>query len=166
MKNIRKYLTIGLTALAVGAGAFAVQAAEGDAASKPKTAETRAKHREHMKDRMERRAKALHDKLNLTAEQEGAWTKFAEAMTPPAPPANADRAKMAGMTAPERMDAMLAHMKEAEAHMSARAAAVKEFYAVLTPEQQKTFDKNFAKMHRPHRGGHGSKRPPAEAKPS
>lgn len=150
MKNVRKYLTIGLTALAVGAGTFAVQAAEGDAAGKPGSAEMHAKHREHMKERMERRAKALHDKLKLTAEQEGAWTKFAEAMKPQVPPTTAERARMAGMTAPERMDAMMARMKEAEVRMSARTSAVKEFYAVLTPEQQKTFDEATARQGRHH----------------
>lgn len=155
MKNIRKQLLIGVAALSFGAGTLAAHAADTDAtnaaAAKPAAHAKREHMREHMKDRMAKREKALHDKLKLTPEQEPAWSKFTEAMKPGTPPARADRAKMASMTAPERMDAMVERMKEGQTRMEARAAAVKEFYGVLTPDQQKVFDKAFAKMHRPHR---------------
>lgn len=47
-------------------------------------------------------------------------------------------------------------MKRAEACLAERTAAVKEFYAVLTPAQQKTFDENFKKMGQHRFGQRGS----------
>ena len=65
-----------------------------------------------------------------------------------------DRAEMEKMAAPERMEKMLGMMKDREARMSSHLAALKTFYAILTPEQKKTFDANFGP-----RGGHmGGKR--------
>ena len=48
---------------------------------------------------------------------------------------------------------MLGMMKEHEARMAARLAAVKEFYAVLTPEQQAIFNDESRDMHHRHRHG-------------
>jgi Spy/CpxP family protein refolding chaperone len=45
---------------------------------------------------------------------------------------------------------MLAGMKAREERMTAHLAAVKEFYAVLTPEQQKVFDAEFGHPMRRH----------------
>jgi len=150
MKNIRKNLMIGMTALTLGAGALTVHAAAPDAGARDgmMSPEAHAKSEARMKERFDQHQKELHDKLKLSAGQEGAWSKFIDRMKPGTPSARPDRAKMASMTAPERMDAMVARMKEVEARMTDRAAAVKEFYAVLTPEQQKTFNDQFAQMHR------------------
>ncbi|MFD2270255.1 Spy/CpxP family protein refolding chaperone [Undibacterium arcticum] len=56
---------------------------------------------------------------------------------------------------------MLAMMKEGEARMSQRLAAMKTFYAVLSPEQKKVFNDNFRMMHGRHHGhrGDGDKAP-------
>ena len=43
---------------------------------------------------------------------------------------------------------MLAQMKQHETSMDERLGAVKTFYAVLTPEQQKVFDDQFARHDR------------------
>src|SRR6478736_2339933 len=148
--NLRKHLLVGMTALSLGAGAFVVQAAEGGAGGDKPKAEARG---DHFREHMEKRAKALHDKLKLTPEQEGAWTKLTDAtMKPGTRPARPDRAKWEAMKTPERMDAMVDRMKDAEIRMTRRAAAVKEFYGVLTPEQQTVFDKEFAKMRGPMHG--------------
>lgn len=82
----------------------------------------------------------LHGKLKLTAQQEPAWKAFTEKSKPDLAKSKAVREEMATLTTPARLDRMLALMKEGEARMGEHAAAVKEFYAQLTPEQQKTFD--------------------------
>jgi periplasmic protein CpxP/Spy len=92
----------------------------------------------------------LHDKLGLTADQEAAWSAFASGMTPPATQAKPDWSAISALPAPERMDKMLSMMKEREAAMTLHVAAVKTFYGVLTPAQQKIFDAQFAM-----RGCHG-----------
>lgn len=100
----------------------------------------------------------LHDKLKLSAEQENAWQTFAATMKPGERPERPAADKLKAMTAPERADYMLSRVKEGEKRMEAHAAAVKAFYAVLTPEQQKVFDAEafpFAhgRMQRGERGG-------------
>ncbi|GAB2870773.1 hypothetical protein GCM10027277_45150 [Pseudoduganella ginsengisoli] len=115
--------------------------------------ERAAKMEEHKAKFAEMVAKhqaALHDKLKLTAAQEPAWQTFIAAVTPTLP-TMADRAAAASMTTPERLDQHLAMAKQHLAKMETRVAATKVFYAQLTPEQQKTFDAEAAKMH--HRWG-------------
>lgn len=100
-----------------------------------------------MQAKMDQRHAALKTQLKITAAQEAAWTSFVDAHKAPAgmmgrqPPAMADMAKL---TTPERIDKMkemrTQRMGEMTAAMDKRAEATKAFYAVLTPEQQKTFD--------------------------
>jgi Spy/CpxP family protein refolding chaperone len=92
----------------------------------------------------------LHDKLKLTAQQEGAWKKFAAASTPPNKEARPDPAELDKLTAPQRLEKGLEHMKAMETKLGEHLAALKEFYATLTPEQQKTFDEQTT-----HHGMHG-----------
>ena len=100
---------------------------------------------------MAKRAEQLKAKLKITASQEGAWTSFTTAMKPPARKNDRpDPAELAKLTTPERIDKMHAlrvqHHTEMSAAMDQREAAVKTFYAVLTPEQQKVFDAEHARM--------------------
>ncbi|MCC6715703.1 MAG: Spy/CpxP family protein refolding chaperone [Gammaproteobacteria bacterium] len=98
--------------------------------------------------RFEDRQILLHAKLKLTPEQEPAWNTFAGKVKPVAAderPERPDPEELAKLTAPERMEAMLAGMKAREERMTSHLAAVKEFYAVLTPEQQKVFDTEFGR---------------------
>lgn len=95
-----------------------------------------------------KRQAELHDRLKLTAEQENAWKTYSEKMKPSGPRSRPDLSALASLHAPERMEKMLSMMKEHETRMAERVAAVKEFYAVLTPEQQKLFDEQFAKHRR------------------
>ena len=99
---------------------------------------------------MEKHRARLHDKLKLAPEQEAAWKVFADKTKPQAPRIKAVRAELEALPAPARMDRMIALMKERESRMMDRAAAVKEFYAVLTPEQQKLFDKATVWPRRKH----------------
>jgi len=81
--------------------------------------------------------------LKLQPEQRDAWRAYTDAIaqdqaTRPNP---LDRAqKFNELQTPERLDAMLDQMKSDEAAFQRRAAATKAFYAVLTPDQKKTFD--------------------------
>ena len=98
---------------------------------------------ERMEKMHEQHLATLHDKLKLTAQQEPAWKKFA-AVKPMADPANRPNPdEMAKLNAPQRMEKGLEHMKAMEAKMTEHLAALKEFYAVLTPEQQKIFDEQM-----------------------
>lgn len=119
-------------------------------------------HARHMAD--------LKAKLKITASQEAAWTTFTEAMKPPADMMGKrpDHAEMDKLSTPERIDKMRAlhkeHMAAMEAAMDKRGDATKAFYATLSPEQQKVFDAEFAKM-----GRHGEREHRLErsgAKPS
>ena len=95
---------------------------------------------ERMEKMHEQHLAALHDKLKLTAQQETAWKKFA-AQKPMFDMANRpDPAEMEKLNAPQRLEKGLEHMKAMEAKMADHLAALKEFYAVLTPDQQKIFD--------------------------
>ena len=100
-------------------------------------------------ERIEQRQTQLHAKLGLSAEQEAAWKTFSEKMKPLASQARPDRAQLAALPAPERMQKMLDMMKSREGAMAERVAAVKEFYAALTPAQQKVFDAQFSQRGRP-----------------
>lgn len=127
-----------------------------------------------MQAMMDKRHAALKTQLKITAAQEGAWTSFMDAHKAPAgmmgkqPPAMVDMAKL---TTPERIDKMkelrTQRMGEMTATMDKRAEATKVFYAVLSPEQQKTFDAHsMMGQGRGHgaRGGKGLMQPMQPAK--
>lgn len=94
----------------------------------------------------------LHDQLKLTAGQEAAWKTFTEKTQPDLARLKAVHEELDTMKTPERLDRMLALMKEREARMGEHAAAVKAFYAQLDPAQQNIFDEHL--RHR-HAGGKG-----------
>ena len=148
MTSIRKRLLIGISALSLAAGACTAYASGSDGAEDGPHG---GKFAEHMKQRMEKHAAELHDKLHLNASQEAAWNTYITRMKPGTPPAPSKRDELDKMTAPERMEFMLARMKEHEQKMTHRLAATKEFYAVLTPEQKKIFDQNFMPRMQHHR---------------
>ncbi len=95
---------------------------------------------EYRGERMAQHHQQLHDALKLTPEQEGAWKKLIDSQHPMArmQPGKAD--DWAKLTTPERADRMLERMKEQQSRMTEHVLALKDFYAVLTPEQKKTFD--------------------------
>jgi Spy/CpxP family protein refolding chaperone len=116
------------------------------------------KHGGSMGLRMKHHMQKLKTELKLSADQELAWAAMASAITPPTRPPRPDRAEMEKLSMPERLDKMkqmMAQHHEARvAEMEKHAAAVKAFYAVLTPEQKKTFDAKAIPgwIHGPHRG--------------
>lgn len=116
-------------------------------------------------ERMQQHQQKLHDLLKLTAEQETAWKKLTaseSAMSRPAPETAADWAKL---TTPERGEKRLAHMKADQVLMGDHVAAIKEFYAALTPEQKVIFDDFHAAPHK-HMSGKPLHLAPAAEKPA
>lgn len=96
---------------------------------------------------------ALKQKLNLQPAQEAAWNQFvgvAKIGAGQRPDRRALRQEMQKMKTPERLDRMQAMAQQRQAKMQARSAAIKSFYAQLTPEQQSVFD-----AARPSNGRHG-----------
>lgn len=85
----------------------------------------------------------LHRALNLNAQQEDGWKAFQQsyAMDQAAMARQRDAdAAMARMTAPQRVDQSIAMMRDELEAQQRRGAALKAFYATLTPQQQRTFD--------------------------
>jgi len=97
-------------------------------------------HKERMERKYEQRKTALHDRLKLNADQEKAWKTFVAKENALRPKHRLDRKDLASLNAPQRMEKMLDHMHEREKRMAGMLASLKDFYAVLTPQQQKTFD--------------------------
>lgn len=145
MTSFRKHLLIGMTALSLGIGSVAslAQTPAGGPMGGAGAMGDHGKFGERMKEHMAKRAAELHDKLKLNPTQEKAWNAYMDKVKPGELPARPDRAELDKLTAPERMERRLAHMKDAEKRMEQHVAATKEFYAVLTPEQQKIFDEEF-----------------------
>jgi len=94
-----------------------------------------------MEQMREKRQTALHDKLKLSASQGKAWQTFvATGKELRSKKKRPDPLEFAGLTAPQRMEKMLDRMHDHEARMEKMLGALKTFYAVLTPQQQKIFD--------------------------
>lgn len=87
---------------------------------------------------------ALKDKLQLAPGQEAAWSAFTQTMQArPRPDGMAPKAmreNFAKLSTPQRLDRVQAMAERHQVRMTERAAAVKAFYAQLTPAQQQVFD--------------------------
>jgi len=154
--SLRLALIAGLVLpLGLATASFAQDAAPAQPA--PGAADVAAHHqhrdpaqmRAHMADH-------LRTVLQLQASQDGALNAFLDALKPPAG-AKEHMGRQAGemqhLTTPERLDRMAARMDEQHSRMLARIAATKQFYAQLSPSQQKAFD-DLAPMMM-HHGEHG-----------
>lgn len=131
----------------------------------------------------QKRLANLKEKLQLQPEQEAAWQTLLAGMPGKASMTReawqakrsawqAKRGEFAKLSTPERLDKMLERAEQRHAAKLQRVAALKQFYAQLSPEQQKTFDaqaqpgRDGAGMrdgrggrfkHPGHRGGHGQR---------
>jgi protein CpxP len=89
----------------------------------------------------------LRASLNLTKDQEPAWSEFSDQVMVQAKSMATMRESMKKdmqnmpQTAPERVAMMGSRMKDRAQHMETMADTVKKFYAALTPEQKTVFDK-------------------------
>lgn len=145
MNTIRKTLIITYASLGLGIGLLSGGTFANDDHAAPN-----AQMHERMQAHRTQRLAQLHDKLNLQASQEPAWTTFVTSLTPPPHPDPAQRAELDKLTAPERGEHMLAQLKQHEITAASHLQALKTFYAQLSSDQQKTFDANFKPGHGRH----------------
>jgi Spy/CpxP family protein refolding chaperone len=154
MNTLHKNILIGLTVLGMGTATLAAHADEGREWHHGGDREHRG---QMMGERMAHFRERLHDKLKLSAAQEPAWKAYVAATTPQMPAAGAhqgagaQRKDFAAMTAPQKMEMRNEMAKKRIARQESHLAALKTFYATLTPEQQKTFDHSVAMGMRHHR---------------
>lgn len=94
--------------------------------------------------------------LKITAAQDAAWQTFAgktkqqvESMQTMNPQSQLSGNKAPALSAPERMDKGIEFMKQRLANMESMSAALKDLYAVLTPEQKLIADQHFNDHHGP-----------------
>ena len=152
MNTLRKGLVIAIATLGLGTIAVAApdQAAQAQATSVQSGATSH--HGEKFAERMAKRQAALHDKLALTQAQEAAWQTFTAKMQATVP-TRSDARPATPLTAPQRAERKAAFLLVAQQQAASRVQPIKEFYAVLSPEQQKIFDSQF-RGHRHHFGHH------------
>ena len=94
----------------------------------------------------------LHRALNLTPQQEDGWRAFQQSYTmdPAVMARQRDAANaMARMSAPQRIDQTISMMREDLDGMQRRGAALKTFYATLSPQQQRVFDRETLQQEGP-----------------
>lgn len=90
-----------------------------------------------------RNAEHLRTALQLQPSQDGALNAYLDALRPPEGVRErhaGDRGERQSLTTPERLDRMAARMDERRTRMLTVIAATKQFYAQLSPAQQKAFD--------------------------
>lgn len=138
MNTLRKSFVIGMTVFGMAMATLGVQAGEARHQHPEKNEARGAMRAEGMAGHLA----ALHDKLKLSAAQEPAWAAFIAAAKPPAATERPDAAAITKMTAPERMEKWITLSQLRLAAQQNSLAALKTFYAELTPEQRKILDAN------------------------
>ena len=140
----------------LAASSFAMPA--GDSAHKDGCGKHGQKSHGNWQESRAKHLSELKGKLQLTPEQTAAWDAFAgagENGMAPGMDKQAMRGEFDKLTTPQRLDKMMALSEARRDTMAKRAAAVKAFYAQLTPEQQKVFDAEakggFHRGHGQHR---------------
>ena len=101
-------------------------------------------------ERQQQHHEQLHQALKLNPEQEKAWATYQDSFKDMKPGQRPGQQDVAKLTAPERAEQMLEFSRKQQERMTQHVAALKTFYATLTPEQQKTFDAQ--QMQRGQRG--------------
>ena len=167
MNILHKHVFIALTALGIAGAAIAQTAAlqapegrHGYAASSEQRAAHQAERQAKRAERQAQHAARLRADLKITAQQEPAFAAFLAAGKPVGrqDARGFDRAQLAALPAPQRLQQRIERQKQRTARMEARLAALNNLYAVLTPEQKQVLDSRALRMggkHRGHHGGHG-----------
>lgn len=160
MKNTIKLsiLTLAIPCLLTARISMA-EPAETTAVDKSKPASVEPKKCDRWKGEA-KRLDALKTDLKLNVTQEAAWTEWAGKIKGNSKDWEEKRKNVeswASLPVPDRMEKMLAFSKEHIARQEERLAATKTFYAVLSPEQRKTFDKEFTFEHHERLGKHWKK---------
>lgn len=154
MNSIRKSIIIGLAVLGMASTTLAVQAQDGRHANALSKEQMQAKWSERALLRQQK----LREQLKLTPSQDAAFATYMAAAKPGARGGKLDRDAWQTMSAPARMEQRIAMSRNRVAMMESRLAAMNSFYAVLTPEQKKTFDDNASRRGwggKGHGKGHG-----------
>jgi hypothetical protein len=151
MNTLRKGLVIAIATLGLGTIAAAAPDHIAQVPATSVQSGATGHHGEKSAERMAKRQAALHDKLALTTSQEAAWQVFTAKMQATAPTWSDARAAKP-LTAPERAERKATFLQVAQQQAASRVQPIKDFYAVLSPEQQKIFDSQF--HGRGHRFGH------------
>jgi len=86
------------------------------------------------------RHQQLHEALRLTAEQESGWEILMASEASSQDFGLGQAREWSSLSVPERAEKMLELSKARQVQLAEHVAALKAFYAVLTPEQQKTFE--------------------------
>ena len=120
-----------MAGMAIAALSASVYARGGDGCGYGEYGPMAGRNVERMEKMHEQRLANLHDELKLTAQQEPAWKKFAAVKPMFGQMPRPDRAEMAKLNAPQRLEKGLERMRAMEAGMTEHLAALKEFYAVL-----------------------------------
>jgi periplasmic protein CpxP/Spy len=154
--HVRKHLLTCALLAGLGVTAQAQTPPPTDAASGPSAERHQRHHAKHdpakRAERINKRLGELKQKLQVTPNQETAWTSFANAMQPPAQRQRPDREALARMSTPDRIDHMRVLRDQRNAEMDRRADATKAFYGQLSAEQKKTFDDETSRLMRFGRG--------------
>jgi len=160
MFNPNRILVAGLLAtlgFAATAQTAPAQPAPGAPSVAPASREGHGRFdRARMQERMSRYFATFKQKLQLSPGQEAAWNSYLAALQP-TPMQRPDRAEIARLSTPERIDRMRTLRAARMAEMDKRGDATKTLYAALTPEQKKTFDAETLRRgwgHHAGRGGH------------
>jgi hypothetical protein len=98
--------------------------------------------------RRHRQEQRLHDLLQIKADQETAFRTFVASLEQARPkrgegrrgPGRGAPAERENLTTPERLDRQAQRLADAQQRLQKTSAAVKTFYAALTPDQRKAFD--------------------------
>jgi hypothetical protein len=151
MNTLRKGLVIAIATLGLGTIAAAAPDQPAQAPGTSWHSGASGQHGQKFAERMAKRQAALHDKLALTPAQEGAWQAFTARMQATVS-TRSDARPAKTLTAPERAERKAAFLQVAQQQAASRVQPIKEFYAVLSPEQQKIFDQ--FQGHRHHFGRH------------
>lgn len=166
MKRTTQRLLIALAAAGV-LGTTAVAWAANDRgachgpADGPRAEHMQQRMQERMQGRMAQHQTQLKTALKLTPAQETAWQTYTQAMqATPTPHQRMDHSGWDQLTTPQRLEKMQAFHAASQARMGQRMTALQQFYAALTPEQQKVFDTQQPHFHGPdgageHGGQHG-----------
>lgn len=99
----------------------------------------------NMEERMDARQSFLKNELKITADQQAAWDAFATQAKTQAATMQAFHAQppSTAQTATERIEQRAERAKLRAEQMKTMSAAVKDLYAVLTPEQKAVADQHF-----------------------
>jgi len=96
-------------------------------------------------DRQHSREQRLHDLLQIKPDQETAFRTFVSSLEQARPErgqrqGGRGQGEREALTTPQRLDRAAQRLGEAQQRLQKEAAAVKTFYAVLSPDQRKAMD--------------------------